>query len=95
MADGETHLRVRVSPRAAQPGIVGRHGDGWKVRVAAPAEGGRANAAVLRLLADALELPQRALRVRSGAAAREKVIAISGLDHAEAERRLQLAGSRP
>jgi uncharacterized protein (TIGR00251 family) len=95
MADGETHLRVRVSPRAAQPGIVGRHGDGWKVRVAAPAEGGRANAAVLRLLADALELPQRALRVRSGAAAREKVIAISGLDDAEAERRLQLAGSRP
>lgn len=70
---------------------MGRHGDGWKVRVAAPPEGGRANDAVLDLLAKRLRLPRRALSIVSGRTARDKVVEMSGIDHDEIERRLESA----
>ena len=84
-----TRLRLRVSPGAGRACIVGRHGDAWKVRVAAAPERGRANEAVLRLLADRLAVPQASLTVVSGHTARDKVIELRGLDEAEVERRLE------
>ena len=54
-----TTLRLRVVPGATRSGVVGRHGDAWKVRVSAPAEAGRANDAVLALLADVLGVVRR------------------------------------
>jgi uncharacterized protein len=91
MAEPSTRVRLRVSPGAAQSELVGRHGDGWKVRVAAAPEGGRANEAVLELLARELELPRRSLSIVSGHAAREKVVRMEGIDGAESERRLERA----
>jgi uncharacterized protein (TIGR00251 family) len=81
-------LQLRVSPGASRAGVVGRHGDAWKVRVTAPPEGGRANEAVVRLLADALALPQRDVEIVSGHTGRDKTVALVGIDPAEAERRL-------
>ena len=49
-----------------------------KVRVRAIAEGGEANAAVMRLLADHLKIPKTSIRVTAGATSRIKHIAISG-----------------
>jgi hypothetical protein len=86
-----TRIRLRVSPGASRAGIVGRHGEAWKVRVAAPPEGGRANDAVVRLLADALELPQRDVAIVSGHGARDKVVTLAGIAPDEAERRLESA----
>jgi uncharacterized protein (TIGR00251 family) len=83
-----TRVRLRVAPGSARPGVVGRHGDGWKVRVAAPAEGGRANDAVVRLLAEALEVPRHDVTLVSGYGARDKVVSLSGLGAEEIERRL-------
>jgi uncharacterized protein len=85
-----TRLRLRVSPGARRTEIAGRHGDGWKVRVAAPPEGGRANEAVLALLAKRLELPRRAVSMVSGHAAREKVVEIVGIGQEDSERRLEV-----
>jgi len=88
MGEQTTRLRLRVSPGARRSEIVGRHGDGWKVRVAAPPEGGRANEAVLDVLAERLNVPRRALTIVSGHTAREKVVELEGIDRAESERRL-------
>lgn len=87
----ETRLRVRVAPGSARSEVVGRHGEGWKLRVSAPPVDGRANEAVERLLAETLELPARAVGVVSGHGARDKTVALTGIDPAEAERRLARA----
>ena len=81
-------IRVRVSPGAARTELVGKHGDGWKARVAAPPERGRANDALVELLSAALAVPRSAVRVVSGHAARTKVVEVDELSAPEAERRL-------
>jgi uncharacterized protein len=89
-----TRVRVRVSPGARTAAIVGPYGDGWKVRVAAPAEGGRANDAVVRLLSETLDLPRDAVTLVSGHAAREKIVELVGLDQMQIERRLSSAAAK-
>jgi hypothetical protein len=89
-----TRLRLRVSPGATRAGVVGRHGDAWKVRVSAPAESGRANDAVVRLLADTLELPRAAVALVSGHAARDKIVELAGVEPEQIERRLSFAAGK-
>jgi uncharacterized protein YggU (UPF0235/DUF167 family) len=91
MAAPSTRLRLRVSPsaRGGRHGVIGRHGEAWKLRVAAVPKGGEANEAVLRLLADELDLPRASLTLVSGHSARDKVIALTGIDARETERRLE------
>jgi uncharacterized protein YggU (UPF0235/DUF167 family) len=83
-----TRLQLRVSPGSSGTGVVGRYGAGWKVRVASPPERGRANRAVLDLLAETLDVPRTRLELLSGHGGRDKVVAVGGLSAAEAERRL-------
>jgi len=79
---------VTVSPGASRSELAGRHGDGWKVRVAAPPERGRANEAVLDLLADVLDLPRSRLALVASRSARRKVVEVAGLGLDEIARRL-------
>jgi uncharacterized protein (TIGR00251 family) len=88
-----TRLRLRVSPGTGRAAIVGRYGEGWKIRVTAPPEGGRANDAVLRLLAEALAVPRTALTLVSGHSGRDKIVELAGLRPALAERRLASASA--
>lgn len=89
-----TRLALRVSPGAKTSAVVGRHGEAWKVRVAAPPEGGRANAAVIALLASALGVPARTISVVSGHGGRDKLVELAGIDPDETERRLAAAGRK-
>jgi uncharacterized protein len=88
-----TRLRLRVSPGAGRAAIVGRYGEAWKVRVTAAPEDGRANDAVLRLLADVLAVPRGALTLISGHSARDKIVELTGIGPALAERRLTSASA--
>jgi len=87
-------LLVTLTPGTSSDTIVGRHGDGWKVRVAAAPERGRANAALVALLAETLNVPPAAIRVAAGQTYRWKVVEIDGLDEGEAGRRLEAAARR-
>jgi hypothetical protein len=84
-------LTLRVSPGAARSVVVGRHGSGWKVRVAAAPEDGKANDAVVRLLADTLDLAARDVQIVSGGSSRDKIVALEGMRPDEIERRLARA----
>ena len=88
-----TRLRLRVSPGARRAAVVGRQGDAWKVRVAEAPERGRANEAVLRLLAEALALPRTALTLVSGHGARDKIVELTGIGPGLTERRMSSAAS--
>ncbi len=87
-----TAISVKAVPRAARDEIVGWLGDALKVRVAAPPQDGRANAALESLLAAALGLRRGAVRVAAGHGAARKRVEIDGLDRGEIERRLAAAG---
>jgi uncharacterized protein (TIGR00251 family) len=91
MAEASTRLRLRIQPGAARPGIVGRQGDAWKIRVTAAPEAGRANEAVLRLLSDTLSVPRAAVTLVSGHGARDKTVRLDGVGPTQVERRLQAA----
>ena len=84
-------LRLHVQPGAGRSAVVGRHGDALKVKVGAPPEGGRANEAVLGLLASALGVDAAALTLESGATSRAKRDRIRGLGPDQLERRLEAA----
>ena len=87
-----TRLAIRVQPGAKRAGLVGRMQDGTlKVAVTAPPEGGRANAAVAGLMAEALGLKPRQVSVVKGAASRSKTIEVDGLTPAEVNERLARA----
>ena len=85
-------LRLRVVPGAARAGVVGRYGEGWKVRVAAPPERGAANDAVVELLAHALEVGAGDVRLVSGHGSRDKILEVAGVRPADIEARLASAG---
>jgi uncharacterized protein (TIGR00251 family) len=73
-------LNVKVVLGARRTEVVGRHGDGVKIRVAAPPEGGKANQAMLDVLAGALGVKQSAMRIVRGQTSPQKVVAIEGLE---------------
>ena len=90
--DGRTtRVQLRVSPGATRSAVIGRHGDAWKVRVAAAPERGKANRAVLDLLAQTLGLPRALIELVAGAGARDKVVALRGLEADQADMLLAAA----
>lgn len=89
-----TRLRLRVSPGAARSAVVGRHGDGWKVRLAAAPARGRANDALVELLSETLAVPRSTVRLVSGRASQDKIVELAGLDPATIDDRLLRAGGK-
>jgi uncharacterized protein (TIGR00251 family) len=78
--EGHVVIQVHVQPGAGRTAVVGRHGDALKVKVAAPPAEGRANDAVVALLAETLGVKPAAVSVVSGATSRSKRIRVDGVD---------------
>ena len=78
--DDAVVLRLHVQPGAGRTAVVGRHGDALKVRVAAPPEGGRANAAVTALVASTLGVKDDQVELTSGQSSRSKRVKVTGVE---------------
>lgn len=77
LADGEGRLALRVTPGARVESV--ELGDGRVVvKVRVKPEDGKANAAVLDLLADALGIATSRLRLLRGATGRDKLVQLDG-----------------
>jgi len=65
-ADGFWLIRVKAVPGASRDEVAGVLGDRLKVRVSAPPEGGKANKAICKVLAERLGVQSRAVSVVTG-----------------------------
>lgn len=92
--DGTVVLRLSVVPGAGRSMVAGRHGDALRVRVAAPPEKGRANTAVVELVASTLGVEPAAVTLVSGESSRSKRVRVQGIEEGDLRRRLDGAIDR-
>ena len=86
--DGSLIIPVRVVPRAKKNEIVGVEGGVLRVRITAPPVRGKANEALVELLAQGLGVRKRQVEIRRGQRARNKTVRVRGLSEKEARKRL-------
>ncbi|MFQ6030460.1 MAG: DUF167 domain-containing protein [Dehalococcoidia bacterium] len=79
-ANATDSIKIRVQPKASKNEILGFRGETLRLRVTAPPEGGKANEAVLSLLAETLQLAKSRLRITRGHASRDKLVAVQAVD---------------
>jgi uncharacterized protein (TIGR00251 family) len=77
---GGVELSVFCQPKAARSALIGMHGGALKAKVKAPPVEGRANRALLDLLAGALGVPRGRLTLVSGKQSRNKRVRVDGVD---------------
>ena len=81
MATETTRLNVTVTPRSGRDEVVGRiegpNGSEIRVRVTAPPDKGKANAAVCKLIAKELGIPKTAVSVAAGMTSHHKTLEIA------------------
>jgi uncharacterized protein (TIGR00251 family) len=75
----EITLKVYLQPRSSKNEIVGPYRDGIKVRVTAPPVKGKANEALMRLLAKEFRVSLSCIEILKGHQSREKTLKISGI----------------
>ena len=65
---------------------MGAHGGALRVRLQAPPVDGAANEALIELLAEALGVPRRSVRIVAGTASRSKTVDVDGVERSVVER---------
>lgn len=81
-------LKIKVVPKASRNAVAGWLGDELKVLVTSAPEKGKANQAVIAVLAEALGLPEQAITITKGQTSPRKTVGLEGIDAAELRRRL-------
>jgi uncharacterized protein len=76
---------VVVVPRASRSKVVGVHGSALKLTLAAPPVDGEANAELCALLAKALGVAKRAVRIVHGEHSKTKTVHVDGIDAARVQ----------
>jgi uncharacterized protein (TIGR00251 family) len=84
-----TILRVHVVPNAKSDSVVGEYGGAIKIKLRAPAVEGKANAALIRFLAEQLKLPRHSIVLERGHRSRDKLIRIDGLTAEDVRMRMR------
>ena len=76
-------LSLHIQPGARKTEVVGEHGAALKIRLAAPPVDGKANAALIKFLAQRLGVAQAAVTLISGETSRAKRLRVSGVSAAQ------------
>jgi uncharacterized protein (TIGR00251 family) len=84
--DGGVEWLVKVVPGSKRDAIVGPLGNCLKIKVSAPPEDGKANAAVCALLAKTLGVPPRDVQIIEGHSHPRKKVRIEGINSSTARR---------
>ena len=71
-------LTIHAQPGAKRSEVAGLHGEALKIRLAAPPVEGKANEALLRFIAEQVEVPLRNVELLRGAQSRHKMVKVSG-----------------
>lgn len=82
------NLKIRAIPNSPRSFCAGLRADAIKIKVAARAVDGKANAELLRFLAESLDLPKSAIRIARGESSRDKIVEIDGMEADEAKKKL-------
>ena len=85
---GTLEIEVKVQPKASRNRIEKVEEGRLKVKVTVPPEGGKANRAVVELLAKALKVPKRSVEIVRGETSRIKTVRIEGVDVAKLQEQL-------
>jgi len=80
MSQSEATLQVHLQPGARKNEVIGFRGGVLYARVTAAPENGKANQALIALLAEALDLPRGDIALIRGVTSRNKLIAVRGLE---------------
>lgn len=82
-------IAVRVTPRASRNKIVEVLADGTiKIHIAAPPVDGEANEALIRFLAEVLNVPKSRLEIVAGESGRDKLISVLDMDAETVQQRI-------
>ena len=85
------NINIRVYPKSRRDSVELSPSGDLRVRVIAPPDKGKANDAVVKIIAARLGVPKSTVRVVRGLSSRSKVIEVEGLDGQEAIRRIRSA----
>lgn len=89
---GPPRIRLRVKPAGRADRVIAPYDGALKLEVRAAPERGRANGAVIRLLADRLGLDRSDVEVVAGRSSQDKTVSLAGVSAEEVVRRLEAAG---
>jgi uncharacterized protein (TIGR00251 family) len=88
-------LAVRAQPGASKAGLRGEQNGALKVAVTQIAEKGKANQALVEVLAECLGLRRSQLELLAGQTQRDKRLLVRGVSRSELERRIAAALANP
>lgn len=78
-AENGVYIALHIQPGARREGVAGLFGASLKIALNAPPVDGKANAALIRFLADRLSIPKKNIEICSGASSRDKRVFAAGV----------------
>jgi uncharacterized protein (TIGR00251 family) len=74
-------INVKITPNSSENRVVSEENGVFKVKVIAPAEEGKANKALVEVLASHFKLPKRCITIKSGLTSRLKQVIIESVEN--------------
>jgi len=81
-------INIKVVPGSSRDAVIGRLGDSLKVKVSAPPEGGKANKALVKVLAKWLGISPELVVIKSGFQSQKKVVEVNSISLQQYETKL-------